>query len=100
MQQIHASDSSSLDFDKAVAVPAMMPKLSKIAKILGPRGFMPNPKLGALPTNIKEAVRLLKTCKVEFRADKGAALHAACGKVSFSPDKLHSNIGRAVFSFS
>ncbi|DBA79534.1 TPA: hypothetical protein ACH3X1_008236 [Trebouxia sp. C0004] len=93
VQQIQASGSSSLDFDKAVAVPAMMPKLSKIARILGPRGLMPNPKLGTLSTDIKEAIRLLKTGKVEFRADKGAVLHAGCGKVSFSPDKLHSNVG-------
>jgi len=81
VQQIQASGSSSLDFDKAVAVPAMMSKLSKI------------PKLGTLSTDIKEAIRLLKTGKVEFRADKGAVLHAGCGKASFSPDKLQSNIG-------
>ncbi len=93
VQQIQESGSSSLDFDKAVAVPAMMPKLSKIARILGPRGLMPNPKLGTLSTDIKEAIRLLKTGKVEFRADKGAVLHAGCGKVSFSPDKLLSNVG-------
>ena len=93
IQQIQASGSSSLDFDKAVAVPAIMPKLSKIARLLGPRGLMPNPKLGTLSTDIKEAIRLLKTGKVEFRADRGAVLHAGVGKVSFGSEKLHSNVG-------
>lgn len=91
--QIQSSGSSSLNFDKAVAVPAMMPKLSKIARILGPRGLMPNPKLGTLSTDIKEAIRLLKTGKVEFRADRGAVLHAGLGKVSFSQEQLQSNLG-------
>ena len=91
--RIQESGSSSLNFDKAVAVPAMMPKLSKIARILGPRGLMPNPKLGTLSTDIKEAIRLLKTGKVEFRADRGAVLHAGLGKASFSPEKLQSNLG-------
>lgn len=93
IQQIQAAGSSSLNFDKAVAVPAIMPKLSKIARILGPRGLMPNPKLGTLSTDIKEAIRQLKTGKVEFRADRGAVLHAGVGKLSFGPEKLHSNVG-------
>ena len=54
---------------------------------------MPNPKLGTLSTDIKEAIRLLKTGKVEFRADRGAVLHAGVGKASFGPEKLHSNVG-------
>lgn len=93
VQQIQTEGSSSLHFDKAVAVPAMMPKLSKIARLLGPRGLMPNPKLGTLSTDIKEAIRLLKTGKVEFRADRGAVLHAGLGKVSFSSENLQSNLG-------
>ena len=93
MQQIQTSGGSSLNFDKAVAVPAMMSKLSKIAKILGPRGLMPNPKLGTLSTDIGEAIRLLKTGKVEFRADRGAVLHAGLGKVSFSQNKIQGNAG-------
>lgn len=93
VQQIQTSGGSSLNFDKAVAVPAMMSKLSKVAKILGPRGLMPNPKLGTLSTDIREAIRLLKTGKVEFRADRGAVLHAGLGKISFSQDKIHGNAG-------
>lgn len=69
-----------------------MPKLSKLARLLGPRGLMPNPKLGTLSTDIKEAIRLLKTGKVEFRADRGAVLHAGVGKASFGPEKLHQNL--------
>ena len=93
IQQIQAAGSSSLNFDKAVAVPAIMPKLSKLARLLGPRGLMPNPKLGTLSTDIKEAIRQLKTGKVEFRADRGAVLHAGVGKASFAPENLHSNLG-------
>ncbi|KAL3160312.1 hypothetical protein ABBQ38_009702 [Trebouxia sp. C0009 RCD-2024] len=98
IQQIQASGSSSLNFDKAVAVPAIMPKLSKLARLLGPRGLMPNPKLGTLSTDIKEAIRQLKTGKVEFRADRGAVLHAGVGKASFTPENLHSNLGALCFA--
>ena len=93
VQQIQASGGSNLNFDKAVAVPVMMSKISKIARILGPRGLMPNPKLGTLSTDIREAIRLLKTGKVEFRADRGAVLHAGLGKMSFSQENIHGNVG-------
>ena len=81
-----------LDFDKAVATPDMMGLVGRIAKILGPRGMMPNPKVGTVTVNIKETIGDLKKGKVEFRTDKGANLHVPVGKVSFEPEKLLENI--------
>jgi large subunit ribosomal protein L1 len=81
-----------LEFDKAVATPDMMGLVGRIAKILGPRGMMPNPKVGTVTVNIKETISDLKKGKVEFRTDKGANLHVPVGKVSFEPEKLLENI--------
>ncbi len=81
-----------LDFDKAVATPDLMGTVGKIAKILGPRGLMPNPKVGTVTMNITETVEELKKGKVEFRTDKGANVHVPVGKVSFEPEKLQENI--------
>jgi len=81
-----------LDFDKAVATPDMMGLVGRIAKILGPRGMMPNPKVGTVTLNIKETIGEIKKGKVEFRTDKGANLHVPVGKVSFESDQLLENI--------
>ncbi len=81
-----------LEFDKAVATPDMMGVVGKIARILGPRGMMPNPKVGTVTMNIKDTVTELKKGKVEFRTDKGANLHVPVGKVSFDSQKLTENI--------
>jgi len=81
-----------LDFDKAVATPDMMGTVGKIAKILGPRGLMPNPKVGTVTVNVKETVEELKKGKVEFRTDKSGILHVPVGKVSFELQKLSENI--------
>jgi len=81
-----------LDFDKAVATPDMMGLVGRIAKILGPRGMMPNPKVGTVTVNIKDTIGEIKKGKVEFRTDKGANLHVPVGKVSFEPEKLRENI--------
>jgi large subunit ribosomal protein L1 len=80
-----------LEFDKAVATPDMMPKVGPIAKILGPRGLMPNPKVGTVTLEISKAVQELKAGRVEFRVEKGAIVHAPVGKLSFETAKLVEN---------
>lgn len=93
ISDIQQSGGSGLNFDKCVATPDLMPKLGKIARILGPRGLMPNPKLGTVTTNVTEAINSLKQGRVEFRADKGAVVHAAVGRCSFEEDAVYANIG-------
>jgi len=80
-----------LDFDKAVATPDMMVAISKVAKILGPRGLMPNPKLGTVTPDIAKAVREQKAGKVEFRTEKSGIVHCLIGKKSFGAQKLKDN---------
>ena len=80
-----------LDFDKAIATPDMMPKVGPIAKILGPRGLMPNPKVGTVTKEVGKAVKEQKAGSVEFRVEKGAIVHAPIGKISFDATKLVEN---------
>jgi large subunit ribosomal protein L1 len=80
-----------LDFDAIVATPDMMRNLSKLGKILGPRGLMPNPKTGTVTVEVGKAVREIKAGKVEFRVDKTAIIHAPVGKISFTADALEAN---------
>ena len=84
-----------LDFDAAVATPDMMGLIGRIARILGPRGLMPNPKVGTVTTDVARAVRELKGGRVEFRVEKSGIVHAPIGKVSFGSQKLQEN-GRAL----
>jgi large subunit ribosomal protein L1 len=81
-----------LDFDKAIATPDMMKVVSKLGKVLGPRGLMPNPKVGTVTFDVGKAVQDLKSGKVEFKADKAGNLHVSVGKVSFGQEKLRENI--------
>jgi len=85
-----------LEFDKAIATPDMMGIVGKIGKILGPRGLMPNPKMGTVTFNISEAVTDLKKGKIEFKVDKTGIVHVAVGKISFAVEKLIENIASLV----
>lgn len=80
-----------LDFDKCIATPDMMATVSKVAKILGPRGLMPNPKIGTVTMNVGEAVAAEKKGKLDFRVDKAGIVHAGIGKKSMGDDKLRDN---------
>jgi large subunit ribosomal protein L1 len=82
-----------LDFDSALAVPSMMAKIGRVAKILGPRGLMPNPKAGTVvqPDGLENAIKELKAGRVEFRNDKTGNLHVPVGKASFDADKIAEN---------
>eukprot|EP00887_Chlorella_sp_A99_P002182 scaffold21.g2182.t1 len=90
---IQASGGSGLAFDKCIATPDMMPKLGRVARILGPRGLMPNPKLGTVTPNVAEAVGMMKRGRAEFRADKGGVVHAGAGKASFSGEQARGGGG-------
>ena len=80
-----------LDFDSVVATPDMMPVISKVAKVLGPRGLMPSPKAGTVTVNVAQTVKELKAGKISYRVDKGANVHAPVGKLSFTVDQLVEN---------
>jgi large subunit ribosomal protein L1 len=88
-EKIHAGE---INFDRAVATPDMMALVGRLGKILGPRGLMPNPRLGTVTQNIAEAVQAAKGGQVEFRADKGGIVHAGVGKASFTDDALVDNV--------
>lgn len=80
-----------LDFDTVVATPDMMPALGRIAKILGPKGLMPNPKAGTVTQDTAKAVAEIKAGKVEYRLDKNNIIHTSIGKVSFGKEKIKEN---------
>lgn len=80
-----------LDFDKAIATPDMMGLVSKVAKILGPRGLMPNPKIGTVTMNVGETVATEKKGKLDFRVDKAGIIHASVGRKSMGEDKIKDN---------
>tara|TARA_Y100001936_G_C16082977_1_gene679337 strand:+ start:895 stop:1596 length:702 start_codon:yes stop_codon:yes gene_type:complete len=80
-----------MDFDRVIATPDMMGKIGRIARILGPRGLMPNPKLGTVTTDVEKAVKEQKAGKVEYRTEKNGIVHVPFGKKSFTEDQLMEN---------
>jgi large subunit ribosomal protein L1 len=80
-----------LDFDTAVATPDLMGQVGRLGKVLGPRGLMPNPKVGTVTFDVTRAVREVKAGKVEFRVDKAGNIHVPVGKKSFPADRLAAN---------
>ena len=83
---------SKIEFDVLIATPDMMPKLGKVAKILGPKGLMPNPKLGTVTNEISQSVKDAKSGQVKFKNDKSGIVHAGVGKLDFSEEDLLENI--------
>ena len=81
-----------VDFDVMIATPDVMPEVGKLGKVLGPRGLMPNPKIGTVTNEISKSVQEVKAGKVEYRVDKLGVIHVAVGKLSFEEDKICENI--------
>jgi large subunit ribosomal protein L1 len=85
-------DENWFEFDSVVATPDMMGQVGKIGRVLGPRGLMPNPKVGTVTADVAKAVKELKAGRVEFRVEKAGIIHAPIGKASFSPEALTENL--------
>ena len=84
--------SGQIEFDRCIATPDMMPLVGRLGKVLGPRGLMPNPKVGTVANDLKEAVSASKGRAVEFRVEKAGIVHAGVGKASFDPKAIEENI--------
>ena len=84
-------ESGKIKFDKLIATPAMMTKMGKLGKILGPKGLMPNPKLGTVTNNIQSTVKALKSGQIEIKNDKDGNVGASIGKKSFPDNKIKEN---------
>jgi large subunit ribosomal protein L1 len=89
-----------IDFDRCIATPDMMPVVGRLGKVLGPRGLMPNPKLGTVTTDVAGAIKAVKGGQVEFRVEKAGIVHAGVGKTSFGEDALVANIRAFVDAIS
>ncbi len=88
---IESVAAGNINFDRVIATPDMMPKMSKIARVLGPKGLMPNPKLGTVTNNVADAVKNAKAGQIEYRAEKKGIIHAGIGKMSFTTEQLVEN---------
>jgi large subunit ribosomal protein L1 len=93
---MEAVQKGEMNFDRCIATPDMMAVVGRLGKVLGPRGLMPNPKLGTVTPNVGEAVKSAKAGQVEFRTEKNGIVHAGIGKASFGGDKLKANVAAFV----
>ncbi len=84
------------DFDVIVATPNMMPQIGKVARVLGPKGLMPNPKTGTVSPDIAKAIKEIKAGKVEYRVDKEANMHVSIGRISFGAQKVQDNLNALI----
>ena len=89
-------EKSEIKVDRVLATPDMMATVGKLGKVLGPKGLMPNPKLGSVTLDLKKTIEDIKGGLIEFKADKAGTVHAGVGKVSFAEDKLENNINNFV----
>ena len=89
MQTVQAG---TIDFDRCIATPDMMPVVGRLGKVLGPRNLMPNPKVGTVTMDVADAVKAAKGGEVQFKAEKGGVVHAGIGKASFDEGKLVENV--------
>jgi len=89
-----------IEFDRCIAAPDMMGIVGRLGKVLGPRGLMPNPKLGTVTANVAEAVKAAKGGQVEYRTEKAGVIHAGVGKASFTEDALAANVRAFISAIS
>jgi len=89
---MEAVQAGSIDFERVIATPDMMPIVGRLGKVLGPRGLMPNPKLGTVTADVAAAVEAAKGGQVQFRAEKAGIIHAGIGKASFSEADILANV--------
>jgi len=82
----------TIDFDRAIATPDMMAVVGRLGRVLGPRGLMPNPRLGTVTNDVAEAVQAAKGGQVQFRVERTGIVHAGVGKMSFDPDQIEGNV--------
>jgi large subunit ribosomal protein L1 len=87
-----AIEGGEMNFDRVIATPDMMPVVGRLGKVLGPRGLMPNPKLGSVTNDIRAAVEAAKSGEVQYRVEKLGIIHAGIGKASFSEDQIRENL--------